>query len=116
MKQMNDIASRSDIEKLVNRFYDKVLKDDLLKPFFQKLNFERHLPKMIDFWSFVLLDEAGYKTNVTEKHLNMRLNKEHFERWISLFEETINEMFRGEKAELAITRAKIVGISIQSKL
>lgn len=115
-KSMNDISSRSDIEQLVNRFYGKVLKDDLLSPFFKRLNFEIHLPKMVDFWAFVLLDEVGYKTNVTDKHQHMKLSKEHFERWISLFEETVNEMFTGEKSKLAVERAKIVGMGIMSKI
>ena len=74
------------------------------------------MPKMISFWAFVLLDEAGYKTDVTEKHMKMRLKKEHFDQWLLLFNETVDTLFKGEKAELAKQRAFLVGWTIQSKM
>lgn len=113
---MEDLKTRSDIEKMVNIFYSKVLKDKLLSPFFEKLNFENHLPKMNDFWAFVLLDEVGYSTNVTEKHLPMPLKKEHFLQWLHLFDETINENWKGEKAQIAKERAHLISWTIESKI
>ena len=113
---MQDIATRSDIEKMVNIFYAKALKDELLSPFFKNLNFEKHLTKMIDFWAFVLLDEVGYSTNVTEKHLQMALKKEHFTQWLNLFNETISENWNGDKAALAKERANLIGWTIESKM
>lgn len=116
VQEVRDIETRDDITFLVNSFYDRVLKDDLLAPFFSRLNFETHLPKMVHFWSFVLLDEAGYTTDVTAKHLNMPLHKEHFDRWIQLFKQTLDENFTGPKAAVAIQRAQLVGYTILSKI
>lgn len=113
---MKDISNKDEIRQFVDAFYGKVLKDELLSPFFKNLNFEKHLPKMVDFWSFVLLDETGYTTNVTEKHLNMPLEKQHFDQWILLFNATIDELFSGEKAELAKQRANLIGWTILSKI
>lgn len=113
---MNDIQTKKDVETLVNDFYTKVLKDDILSPFFKNLNFENHMPKMINFWSFVLLDEAGYTTDVTKKHMHMRLKQEHFDQWIFLFNETVDALFIGGKAELAKERAFLVGWTIKSKM
>ena len=113
---MKDIETREDIVQLVDVFYTKIVKDELLSPFFKHLNFEKHLPKMVDFWAFVLLDEVGYSTNVTDKHLNMRLKKEHFDRWISLFNETIDTLFNGDKANLAKERAFLIRWTIESKM
>lgn len=113
---MKDISNKEEIHQFVDAFYGKVLKDESLSHFFKTLNFEKHLPKMVDFWSFVLLNETGYTTNVTEKHLNMPLEKRHFDRWISLFNETIDELFSGEKAELAKQRANMIGWTILSKI
>lgn len=113
---MNDIQTREDIELVVNSFYSKVLQDELLAPFFKNLNFSAHLPKMVDFWAFVLLDEAGYKTNVTDKHLNMRLKQEHFNQWIHLFNETIDSLFSGEKVEIAKQRAHLISWTISGKM
>ena len=63
---------------------------------------------MIDFWAFVLLSEGGYKTDVTAKHMRMPLQKEDFDQWIALFNETVDELFTGEKAKLAKERAFLI--------
>jgi hemoglobin len=114
-KQMTDIQTKEDVTLLVDKFYDAVLKDETLAPFFKRLNFEVHLPKMIHFWSFVLLDEPGYTTNVTEKHEKMPLSMDLFNQWVSLFKQTVDELFVGEKAELAKQRAVVLGWTMGSK-
>jgi len=111
-----DIETKTDIELLINTFYDKVLKDELIGPFFKHIDFNKHLPKMIHFWSFVLLDEAGYTTDVTKVHQHMKLKAEHFDRWISLFNETTDSLFRGEKAEMAKQRAFLMRWTMESKM
>lgn len=113
---MNDISTREDISIFVNEFYSRVLKDEQLAPFFSKLNFENHLPKMIHFWTFALLNEPGYTTNVVEKHLNMPLKAEHFESWLNHFSETIDSLFKGEIANQAKQRAALIGWTIKSKM
>ena len=92
---MNDIASRSDIERLMNQFYAKLLKIDGMAAVFESIHFEEHLPKIIHFWSFVLLDEPGYKTNVFDKHLQLPIQSPQFdpacvlETYFQIVEETI---------------------------
>lgn len=113
---MQDIKTTKDIEQLVDVFYDGVLKDESLSPFFSNLNFEHHKPKMVHFWSFVLLDEPGYTTDVTKKHLTMRLKKDHFDRWIELFNSTVDTLFTGDRAELAKQRAFLMRWTIESKI
>lgn len=113
---MKDIQSKVDIERLIDSFYEQVLSDELLAPFFTHMAFDRHKPRMVDFWSFVLLDEAGYTTDVTQQHIRMPLAKEHFDQWLFLFNSTVNSLFIGEKAEAAKQRAFAVGWTIQSKL
>lgn len=112
---MKEITQREDVEFLVKAFYGKVVQDDVLAPFFKHLDFDKHLPKMIHFWMFVLLDEAGYTTDVTRKHAHMRLQQVHFDRWLALFNETVDEHFIGEKADMAKQRAFLVGWTIKSK-
>lgn len=113
---MNDISSKEDISLLVHDFYGKVLKDEELSLFFKDLDFEIHIPNMIHFWSFALLNEPGYKTNVVEKHLHMPLREAHFDRWLNLFNETIDEHFSGEIANQAKQRAQLIGWTIKSKI
>lgn len=113
---MKDIQTHSDIEKLVNDFYNKVLKEEQLAPFFKNLDFEKHLPRMIHFWAFVLLDESGYTTNVTDKHINMSLKKNHFDKWIMIFNDSVDSLFHGDKADLAKQRASVLAWTIMSKM
>jgi hemoglobin len=111
-----EINSKEDVSLLVQTFYERVLKNEELKPFFKNLNFEEHLPKMIHFWSFVLIDEPGYSTNVTDKHMHMPLKQNHFDIWLSLFNETIDDLFSGEKAEMAKQRAYTIAWTISNKM
>jgi hemoglobin len=104
-----DISSRNDIEKLVRHFYSKLLKDEMISKHFVQLDLEHHIPRIVAFWSFVLLDEAGYNTNVFEKHLHLQLDMEQTQRWVKLFKESVDELFTGEKAELAKQRAESIG-------
>jgi hemoglobin len=111
----NDIADKTDITTLVNEFYAKVLADEVIGHFFADMDFEHHKPRMIHFWSFVLLDEPGYSTNVFDKHVHMPLKDEHFDRWLQLFEQTVNDLFEGAKASDAIFRAKTIGWTFKEK-
>ena len=110
-----DITTKQDVKQLVDTFYGRVLTDESLAPFFKNLDFKVHMPKMVHFWSFVLLDEPGYTTNVTDKHMHMPLTPAHFERWVSLFHETVDALFSGEKAEMAKQRASLIAWTIQNK-
>lgn len=114
--QKPDIRNREDIELLVRNFYDSLLKNESIKPVFDNLNFEAHIPHIVSFWSFVLLDEAGYNTNVFDKHVNLPVKEEHFDIWLEHFEKTINDLFEGEKAELAKLRAQTIVFTFKVKL
>lgn len=113
---MRDIQSKEDIGTIVNSFYQKVILDDVIGPFFKHFDFETHIPKMIHFWSFVLLEEPGYTTNVTEKHMKMPLKQIHFDRWIALFSQTVDDNFQGLKSETAKQRAILVGWTMLHKI
>jgi hemoglobin len=113
---MKDIQTRKDIEFFVNTFYSKLMNDGRLSIFFQNLSLELHLPKMVHFWAFVLLDELGYTTDLTKVHSKMPLQKEDFDHWILLFNETIDENFSGELATKAKQRAFLIGWTIESKI
>ena len=79
---LHDIAAHQDVEKLVDTFYSDVVNDALLAPFFSEIDFEHHKPRMVHFWSFVLLDEPGYNTNIFDKHVKMALTKEALHQWV----------------------------------
>ncbi len=112
---MKDISTVEDIEKLVDKFYDKLMKDAATREKFEHLDLKVHLPKIVDFWAFILLDKAGYVSNVFEKHKHLNLEPIHFEHWLSLWNQTVGELFEGQKADLANQRAALLAFTFQSK-
>jgi len=113
---MRDLSNKADTTFLVAAFYKKVLEDAALSPFFEHIDFEKHKPRMEHFWNFVLFDEGGYTTNVTEVHIAMPLKKQHFDRWIMLFNQTLDAHFAGENTEKAKQRAALIAWTIGSKI
>ena len=114
-----DLLTESDIKLMVDTFYEKVNKDDILSYVFNdfaKVNWESHLPKMYGFWNKVLFAKGDYKGNPFQKHIPLPVKKEHFDRWIALFEENMDEHFTGEIAEDAKLRAKSIAHIFHSKL
>jgi hemoglobin len=106
-----DIIERQDVEVLVNKFYDKVKSDVLLGPVFAHVDWPHHLPIMYSFWSSMLLGEQSYRGNPLQKHLPLPVQKEHFSRWLQLFQETVDENFYGQKAaEVKMRATSIAGV------
>lgn len=111
-----DITTETHVEFLVRTFYGRVLKDELLAPHFSHVNFEEHFPRMIAFWSFILLDKAGYTGNVFDKHAGLHIDERHFDRWMFHFTGTVHDFFEGEKANLAKQRAEVLKFTFLSKM
>jgi hemoglobin len=108
-----DIASRSDIEKFIVAFYEKVKQDETIGFIFNdvvKMDWEHHIPVIVDFWESILLDNPVYKRNAMEVHYSLNkktpLTKEYFEKWLQLFSSTIDKLYEGKIAMLAKKRAK----------
>lgn len=102
------IESREDIQTLVQEFYGKVRKDALIGPIFDdkaKVDWDEHIPKLINFWSDLLLDSDNYRGRPFPPHIPLNLEISHFERWLKLFVATVDENFIGLKADEAKSRA-----------
>lgn len=109
---MKKLETREDIELLVNKFYDKVGQDETIGFFFNdiaKVNWGEHLPKMYKFWETLLFGQVSYKGNPMVAHFpineKLPMEKFHFEHWLKLWTETVEENFAGETADLAIYKA-----------
>jgi len=107
----------------VDSFYKRVLQDEVIGFMFTdiaKINMTKHMPKMYDFWETTLFHKAIYKGNPMTVHLHLNtkeaLKKQHFDRWLLLFNETVNKLFVGNKAELAKTRALSIATIMQVKI
>ena len=115
----SDIASEADIQLLVDGFYTKVVEDALLGPVFNDVahvDWPRHLPVMYDFWSSLLLGTTRYHGRPFPRHLPLPIAAAHFQRWLALFEATVNELFAGPKAEEAKVRARSIATLFEHRL
>ncbi|MCR9227918.1 MAG: group III truncated hemoglobin [Flavobacteriaceae bacterium] len=104
---------------MVDLFYGKVRKDDLLSDIFEgtiKDNWTIHLEKMYCFWQTILLAQHIYRGSPFAPHATLPVQKKHFERWKQLFIETVDENFMGGRAEEAKFRTKKMAEMFQLKI
>ena len=103
-----DILQLADVQLLVDTFYDRVRENELLAPIFNERIQDRwpeHLDKMYRFWQTILLSEYTYQGAPFVPHAKLPVDHQHFETWMALFTETVDELFEGEKAKEAKWRA-----------
>ena len=120
---MRDIETKEDITFLMDAFYSKMLKDEVVGYIFTdvaQLNLKEHLPSLTNFWENLLLNANGYKKNVMDIHFQLnekeKLKPEHFKRWIALLTETVNEHYKGEKVDRMLNSANSIAGVMQFKL
>lgn len=119
VQEKTDILNIEDIKLLVDSFYDKVREDKLIGPIFDERiqnRWPEHLAKMYTFWQTVLLGEHTYYGSPFPPHANLPVEPIHFERWLALFAETLDELFSGEVAKEAIWRANKMAVMFQYKI
>jgi len=107
-----DIENADDIKLMVDTFYQKAVKNNLLGPIFNdvaKVNWEHHLPIMYSFWASVLLGTAGYVGNPMDAHFRLnqkvKLTDNDFNSWKDLFIQSVSDLFEGEIANEAKKKA-----------
>lgn len=113
------IEHLDDIKLLVDSFYGKVRKNELLGPIFDGVIRDRwphHLGKMYTFWETILLGNHTYYGSPFPPHAKLPVDGEHFQEWLRLFYETLDEHFTGEKAEEAKWRAGKMAEMFQYKI
>lgn len=120
MQITNDIAGLNEIQTLVDEFYYAVREDKLLAPVFASRIADEawpaHLQRMYAFWNAILFSAKGFEGNPMVKHLTLPIGEEHFDRWLSLFNATIDRHFSGPKADEARKRAASIAQIINFKI
>lgn len=114
-----DIRNDEDVRKLVHTFYKKVQEDDRLGYIFNdyaNVDWDTHLPKMVDFWSNLLFQTRRYKGRPLQKHFPLPIEKQDFQLWFGLFEKTVDELFKGERADHAKEMAARIASSFSIRM
>jgi len=119
-----EIESRADIALLVNTFYGKVRAHAALGPIFNGVieDWPAHLDKLTDFWETNLLFVKAYNGNPLRPHLDVdkqfdnSIEQAHFDSWLQLWFETLDELFIGNNCDIAKTRAQVMAHTIFIKI
>ena len=120
---VRDIETGADCERLVRDFYGKALVDPIIGFIFvdvAKLDLEEHVPTITSFWETVLLGAGSYRGGAfgphVQLHAKVELRKAHFERWLRLWFDTVDELFSGDRADEAKAHALRVARAFHARL
>jgi hemoglobin len=118
-----DIETRADCERLVRAFYGRALDDPIIGWLFvdiAHLDLETHVPVIASFWETILLGAHSYGGGAFRPHAALhakaQLRAAHFDRWLMLWRTTVDELFAGERAELAKAHAARVARAFHTRL
>ncbi|MFD4294893.1 group III truncated hemoglobin [Rhodococcus sp. NPDC058505] len=118
-----DIADRADIGTLLRRFYGRALVDELLaEPFTEvrEQGLESHLPVMCDFWETLLFAAGTYRGSLFRIHQNAHdrhpFGAEHFDRWLQLWHESVDEAFTGPIADRAKQQGERIAVAMHRRM
>lgn len=120
---MPDIQTQNDLYLIVDEFYKKLLSDERISYIFTdvvKIKIEEHLPILVTFWSQGILGTGGYTKNLTQIHLDINekeyLSPELFTIWLTHFNNSVDQNFKGQKAEQIKTQALSIATVMQIKI
>lgn len=110
----NDIQNREDVFLLVSTFYTKVRANQKIGHFFNDTinDWPAHLEKLTDFWETNLFMVSKFRGNPMRAHKEVDRNfdhsieQAHFGEWLNMWYETLDELFEGERANIAKNRAR----------
>jgi hemoglobin len=98
-----------EIHRMVHDFYGRVRRDEMLGPIFEARigdRWEAHLARMVDFWTSILLASGSYLGNPLETHRTVPgVTPEHFDRWLVLFRQTVDDVLAKHQASDVFARA-----------
>lgn len=114
---MSNFVDTASIRRMVDEFYGRVRQDPMLGPIFEERiggRWPAHLDKMVRFWSAALLHQPGYSGNPRAAHATLPIGPEHFERWLDLFAQTLDEVFPPEVAALIHSKSQMMARGLLS--
>lgn len=123
MEKYNTICAEG-IQKLMDIFYAKIRIDEsgVGKIFNDKIGtsdaaWEQHKLKIANFWQGMLLDIGNYSGQPLKAHLDLPpFPREFFDIWLSLFEESLKQVFCDGVAEEILQKAQTIAQRFQFML
>jgi hemoglobin len=109
------------VAAVVSAFYARARRDEVIGPVFERLipadRWPEHIQTITDFWSSMLLGTRRYVGRPMPKHLAIpELNDAHFQRWLTLFRATAEELCPPHVAAMFVDRAERVGHNFRIRI
>jgi hemoglobin len=108
-----DLSTPTQISYLVTTFYREIVFDELLEPVFgevAEVDWAEHIPRLIDYWCWIILGGDPYPGAVTRTHRNLHgmqaITPAHCDRWFALWVTCVDERWAGPYAEKAKAHAR----------
>jgi len=116
--QLDHTISVEKIREMVELFYSRTLQDDLLGPIFEErvADWDAHYEKMTRFWSSATMRAGTYSGRPIEAHSFGGFTKAHFDRWVTMFTTTANDVFTSSDAEVLTDLAKRMASTIAMRI
>lgn len=110
--------TESKIREMVELFYSRTQQDSLLGPIFQErvADWPTHYATMTRFWSSAIMRAGTYSGRPIEAHKFGGLTEAHFRRWVTVFTNTVNDVFSASDAALFTELAKRMASSIAMRI
>ncbi len=118
-----DLDSRPQVQRFVELFYRRLLADEQLSPIFlevARVDLDRHLPHIVDYWCKLLLGESGYRRHTMQIHRQLHdkrtLAPTDFQRWLAHFCATLDDNYAGPSTEKARRVATAIAANMEKGL
>lgn len=114
-----DTVDRESVAKMVRSFYEKIVQDDIVGPYFTKAlgsdlknaKWHEHFRTLDNFWLLLMEGEEGYMGDPFGPHAFIgELYAETFDRWLEIFTEHVYEHFEPEIAEKFTKKGEILAM------
>ncbi len=105
------------MEAVVAAFYAGIEADPAIGRHFAGVDWEHHLPRMVDFWTAVTFQTGEYHGRPFDAHTRLvDMESEHFDRWLERFRAAVDARFAGPRAEEMKSRADAIAGVFRMKL
>ena len=109
------------VAAVVAAFYAKARQDDVIGPVFNRVvapdHWPQHIATITDFWSSMLLGTRRYMGRPMPKHIAIpELSDAHFQRWLTLFRETAEDLCPPHIAALFVDRAERIAHNFRIRI
>ncbi|MGE0072965.1 MAG: group III truncated hemoglobin [Thiomonas sp.] len=106
------------LRRLVESFYAQARLDPDLGPIFAAhvVDWSAHYAVMVDFWASVALLAGRYHRNALRAHKPLGLRSEHFDRWLMLFDATLQQPVTPQARKHLLDIARRIAGTLRQRL